>query len=129
MVKQAAVSIADQTLRNWIKQAQIDRGEREGLTTEEREELRRLRRENSILRQEREILKKASRPSSRRRKTGHKLSAFRLIEAEKAAHSVPTFAGFSGLSQWLLRLEEQITIREIPSGCCFVREDRDDLSQ
>jgi len=63
------LGIADQTLRNWVKQAQIDRGEREGLITEEREELRRLRRENKILREEREILKKALRPSSRR-KTG-----------------------------------------------------------
>ena len=54
------LGIADQTLRKWIKQARIDRGEREGLTTAEREELRRLRRENRILRQEREILKKAA---------------------------------------------------------------------
>ena len=54
------LGIADQTLRNWIKQAQINCGEREGLTTQEREELRRLRRENRILRQEREILKKAA---------------------------------------------------------------------
>jgi transposase len=52
--------ISDQTLRNWIRQAQIDRGEREGLSTEEREELRRLRRENKVLREEREILKKAA---------------------------------------------------------------------
>jgi transposase len=45
------LGIADQTLRNWIKQAEIDRGEREGLSTEEREELRRLHRENRILRE------------------------------------------------------------------------------
>jgi transposase-like protein len=45
------LGIADQTLRNWSKQAQSDRGEREGLTTKEREELRRLRRENRILRE------------------------------------------------------------------------------
>ena len=43
-----------------MKQAQIDTGEREGLTTQEREELRRLRKENKVLRQEREILKKAT---------------------------------------------------------------------
>jgi transposase len=54
------LGLADQTLRNWIKQAEIDRGEREGLSTQEREELRRLRRENRILREEREILKKAA---------------------------------------------------------------------
>jgi transposase len=43
------LGISDQSLRNWIRQAQIDRGEREGLSTEEREELRRPRRENKVL--------------------------------------------------------------------------------
>ena len=52
------LGISDQTLRNWIRQAQIDAGELEGLSTKEREELRRLRRENKVLREEREILKK-----------------------------------------------------------------------
>ncbi len=46
-------------LRRWIRQHEIDAGEREGLSTKEREELSRLRRENKTLRQEREFLKKA----------------------------------------------------------------------
>ena len=47
-------------MRNWVGQAAVDAGERDGLTTEEREELRRLRRENRILREERDILKRAA---------------------------------------------------------------------
>ena len=50
-----------QTIHNWVKQADLDEGRRtDGLTTEEREELRRLRRENKQLKIEREILKKAA---------------------------------------------------------------------
>ena len=50
-----------QTIRNWVRQADLDNGRRtDGLTTAEREELRRLRREVKVLQQEREILKKAA---------------------------------------------------------------------
>jgi transposase len=54
------LDVSEQTLRNWRKQIEIDEGEREGLTTDEKEELARLRRENKVLRQEREILRKAT---------------------------------------------------------------------
>ena len=50
-----------QSIRNWVAQADRDDGRRQdGLTTEEREELRRLRREVKALREEREILKGSS---------------------------------------------------------------------
>ena len=39
------LGISDNSLRSWVKQPQIDQGEREGLTTDEREELLKLRRE------------------------------------------------------------------------------------
>jgi len=50
-----------QCSRNWSRQADRDEGRRaDGLTTEERTELQRLKRENATLREEREILKKAA---------------------------------------------------------------------
>jgi transposase len=55
------LGISDVSLRRWIREEQADRGERPGgLSTEEREELGRLRDENAKLRMEREILRKAA---------------------------------------------------------------------
>jgi transposase len=55
------LGVSEQALRNWVRQADLDDGQRsDGLTTSELEELRRLRRENRVLREEREIIKKAA---------------------------------------------------------------------
>ena len=56
------LDLTESVLRNWVRQARVDAGQgQEGeLTTREREELRRLRRENRELQMEREILKKAT---------------------------------------------------------------------
>ncbi len=49
-----------ETLRRWIRQAEIDRGRRGGLTTDERQRMKELERENRDLRRANEILRKAS---------------------------------------------------------------------
>lgn len=54
------LDLTETSVRNWIRQAGIDAGDRDGLTTAEREEIARLRKENRVLREERDILKRAT---------------------------------------------------------------------
>ena len=56
-----SLGVSRQTLRNWRRQEELDRHERDdGLSGDERVELRRLRRENARLLRERELLKRAA---------------------------------------------------------------------
>ena len=54
------LAVSQDTLRAWVRQAEIDGGRRDGLTTDERAEVTQLRRENRVLKMERELLKKAT---------------------------------------------------------------------
>jgi len=56
------LDLTETAVRRWVAQAEIDLGRRDGLTTAEREELSRLRHENRVLREERDILKKVTMP-------------------------------------------------------------------
>jgi len=65
------LELTETAVRQWVRQADLDAGRRgDGLTTVERDELRRLRRENRDLREEREILRKAAVFFAR--ETGHR---------------------------------------------------------
>ena len=54
------LGISESSLRRWMTQVDIDEGARPGLTSEEREELRRLRKENRVLKMERDLLSRAA---------------------------------------------------------------------
>jgi transposase len=95
------LDLTETALRSWVRQADVDadRGAPGALTTEEREELGRLRRENRTLRMERDILKKR-RPSSRRRIREvrvHRRGEGHLPRTRAVSHA-------PGLAGWLLRV-------------------------
>jgi transposase len=53
------LGLTETAVRRWLAQAEVDSGRRQGLTTTEREELSQLRQENRLLREERDLLKRA----------------------------------------------------------------------
>jgi transposase len=53
------LDLTETAVRRWVAQAEVDNGRRPGLTTTEREELSHLRQENRLLREERDLLKRA----------------------------------------------------------------------
>src|SRR5213083_1790957 len=54
------LDLTETAVREWVRQVDVDEGRRDGLTSAEQEELVRLRRENRVLREERDILKRAT---------------------------------------------------------------------
>ena len=114
------LGIASESLRRWIRQHEVDEGKREGLSTDEQEELSRLRRENNTLRQEREFLKKTRSALATSSSRGRKGLGELLLQAHRGGEDklprpvhVPHARGFD---ERLLRLERPSTLHEKPQG-------------
>ena len=97
--KQLALELgcSEQSLRNWLRQDQADRGEREDmLSSQERAKLREFERENKVLRQEREILKRAAAFFARET---DKPTCFGFVEAERAQFPVSLLCRVVGVTR------------------------------
>jgi transposase len=107
------LGIASESLRRWIKQHEVDAGEREGLTTEEREGLRRLRRENMVLSSKRKRSSEKRRPSlPGKTGPGELLPPHRCGEGELPG--LCFVQGSGRFEELLLRLERQAALCKEP---------------
>jgi transposase len=106
------IGVSYGTLRSWLNQDEIDSGEREGLNTEEKEELQRLRREVKTLRQEKKVSRKAAAFFARGDRGS--VSAFRLIDLRRgpATRWRCSMQDARSLQERLLRLAQQAALRE-----------------
>jgi transposase len=105
-----------QSIRNWVAQSDRDEGKREdGLTTAEHEELRRLRRENRQLREEREILKKAAVWFARESESNGRKPRIRKGEPGHA-RSTDDVSAAGSLPQRFLRPTQPSTVEEGEDG-------------
>ncbi|MGI9146961.1 MAG: transposase [Chloroflexota bacterium] len=112
------LDLTETAVRRWLTQAEIDAGRRGGgLTITEREELARLRRENRVLREEREILRKAAAFSPRRR-PGEPLSVHRGGKGPTLGRSAVSSA--PGGTERLLRLATSSALAACRGQCRFV---------
>ncbi len=105
----ADIGISESCLRTWLRQADVDEGRREGLTTEERVQLVRLRRENRVLRMEKGDPGK-SRGLLRRRDQLPLEVTYDLVETEKANYPTTVLCRSLGIStssfyDWRYRTE------------------------
>jgi transposase-like protein len=82
--------VAPESLRRWVLEAEIDEGRKAGLSSDEREELRRLRRENARLREERKISRRRRLSSPGRPISGDEVAADR--GGESTAFRLPCCA-------------------------------------
>jgi transposase len=118
------LGVSDQTLRNWLRQTDLDAGRRhDGLTTAERDELRRLRADNRTLRMERDLLKK-QRSSSPAKAIG---VGDRAVPVHRCGEDVVPgrlhVPSARRVHIWVLRLAGATTISPLDRGC---RADRHD---